>query len=890
MSLSPGTSLGHYDVTSLLGEGGMGQVWQATDTQLNRQVALKILPDAFADDPDRLARFTREAQILASLNHPNIAAIYGIEEAEGTRALVLELVEGPTLGDRIAQGPIPLDEALPIAKQIAEALEAAHEAGVIHRDLKPANIKVKADGTVKVLDFGLAKALAGDAQGPDLSQSPTMTASMSGTREGVILGTAAYMSPEQARGQTLDKRTDIWSFGCVLYEMLTGRTAFGGDTLSDTIANVIEREPDWKRLPASLPPLVRRLIRRCLVKDRRDRLHDVADARLEIAEATRAPGTMTSEAEAVPGLKVWQRPLPAAIVASVLAAVIGLGGWVLTRPDPGSVMRFTIAPPASAPLVLSGLRHDLAISPDGTQIVYGGAPAGLVNQLNLRSIDELEGEPLRGTAGGVGPFVSRDGQWVGFATGSRMLLKVPMNGGPTVPICQSSEQILGASWGGDNKIVFGTSGSLFSVPAGGGEPEALTRPGVGERHTWPFIIPGANAVLFVTATSAAVLTTGQLAVLDLDNMEVTPLGLVGTSPQYVSTGHLLYATQDGTVQAVGFDVTRLELTSDPVPVVEGVAVTDVGGANFSVSDQGRLFYVRSDVLSRADSRTLVWVNRDGDETRLGLGPGRYSSPRLSPDGTRVAFALQKAGNQDIVIYDLTLQRQTLLTFDSAQDDFPLWTPDGQRVVFRSDRDGERNLYWKPADGTGDVTRLTTSQRGHSPMAWSSDGTQLVINDGGAISVLSMEGGSQVEPLLAPAHRVAYPAISPDGRWMAYKSTESGHDEIYMKPFPAVDDGKWLVAPDGDDPVWARNGRELFYRGSGGRMMAMPIEFEPTPSFGSHEVLFAGRYMESGVQYDVAQDGRFLIVKESESTDGSSALITVALNWFEELKRLVPIAQ
>ena len=471
MPLSAGTRLGHYDVTALLGEGGMGQVWQATDTQLNRQVALKILPDAFVADPDRLARFTREAQILASLNHPNIAAIHGIEEAEGTRALVLELVEGPTLADRIAKGPIPLDEALPIAKQIAEALEAAHEAGVIHRDLKPANVKVKDDRTVKVLDFGLAKALDPNPDA-DPSQSPTLTAAA--TQMGVILGTAAYMSPEQARGKALDRRTDIWSFGCVLFEMLTGRSAFAGETLSDTIANVLERKQHGEALPSGTPDAIRRLLRRCLDKDVRNRLQHIGDARVEIAEALWIPDTQTSEAVQVLPLQLWQRPVPALAIALMLSGIAGLGIWTATRPESVSndLMQFVIVPPDSAPLSTGSEWPDLAISADGGLVVYVSSAAGGVGtQLNARPVDQLDGEPVPGVKNGFAPSVSPSGEWIGFLASPLNLQRVSVLGGTPETLAQTSAKIYGASWEDDDAIIFGTNGrGLFRVQPGGDQP------------------------------------------------------------------------------------------------------------------------------------------------------------------------------------------------------------------------------------------------------------------------------------------------------------------------------------------------------------------------------------------------------------------------------------
>ena len=582
MALSPGTKIGHYDVTALLGEGGMGQVWQATDTQLGRQVALKILPDAFAADPDRLARFTREAQILASLNHPNIAQIHGIEEAEGTRALVLELVEGPTLADRIAKGPIPLDEALPIAKQIAEALEAAHEAGVIHRDLKPANIKVREDGTVKVLDFGLAKALAGDA-GSDPSESPTVTAA--GTREGVILGTAAYMSPEQARGRPLDKRTDIWSFGCVLFEMLTGQPVFSSETVSDTIANVLDRQPRWGALPAGTPAAVRKLLRRCLDKERKERLQHIGDARVEIRDAL--DGTSAVETAAVPTAHSVGRSRTSmwlAVVVTVLLA--GWGGW-FANSRVGSdvelpIVRFEIP----AGLAIGPLGGTIAISPDGTHILQ----RGMGSPLSLRSMDQSD-IVRELVQQGDGPFFSPDGNWVGFFDAG--LSRMPTSGGAPSIIAEFGARDLGASWGSDETIVFATTVGLYRVTATGGEPELLAAPRSehGElAYAWPDLLPGGNVALF-TIVSEGPTRGADIAALDLGTGELTVVLRGGSRARYVATGHLVYV-EGARLHAVAFDPTTQKVGGEPAQMLtEEVAFGQRGGAQFDISQTGTLVYL-----------------------------------------------------------------------------------------------------------------------------------------------------------------------------------------------------------------------------------------------------------------------------------------------------------
>ena len=718
MSLKPGQSIGPHKVVRLLGEGGMGQVWQATDTQLNREVALKILPDAFAADPERLARFTREAQILASLNHPNIAAIYGIEEAEGTRALVLELVEGPTLADRIAHGAMPIEDALPIARQIADALEAAHEAGVIHRDLKPANIKVREDGTVKVLDFGLAKALD-PSPDADPSQSPTLTAAA--TQMGVIMGTAAYMAPEQAKGKVADKRADIWAFGVVLYEMLTGRRAFDGGDVSEVMAKVITLELEWDALPPELPPALVTYLRRCVQKDPRERIRDIGDVRLAMAGAfdvpipPPAPAELAETPVVVPRLRVWQHPMPAAAAVLAALALGGLAVWTLTRPDviPADLMRFAIVPPDTAPLSFGGGRQDLAISPDGSQVVYSGPnPSVTGPQLNLRPIDQLVGAPLRGGEGGFGPFVSPDGEWVGFLANATTLQKVSIFGGPPVTLTESPNSIFGASWGTDDQIVFGTNGAgLFRVSGGGGEPEALTTLDTeqGEvNHLWPFIIPGREAILFVIGTGAP-LTTGQLAVLDLETREVTRLGLAGVSPHYVSTGHLVYAAEDGSVRAVPFDATSLEVTGNPVPLVEGVVVKASGAADFGISDNGRLVYALGgggagfDLTSR-----LVVTGQDGAGTPLADIAGFAWYPRFSPDGTRVAFAVSETpvgGDADVWVLDIERGTRTRLTSEGNNRFYPVWSPDGSQLAFADGIWATNRVLLTSADGSGEPETL-----------------------------------------------------------------------------------------------------------------------------------------------------------------------------------------
>ena len=887
MPLSAGTRLGHYDVTTLLGEGGMGQVWQATDTQLNRQVALKILPDAFASDPDRLARFTREAQILASLNHPNIAAIYGIEEADGTRALVLELVEGPTLADRIAKGPIRLDEALPIARQIAEALEAAHEAGVIHRDLKPANIKVREDGTVKVLDFGLAKAFQPDAGDPGLSQSPTISLTAAATQMGMIIGTAAYMAPEQAKGLTVDKRADIWAYGAVLFEMLTGRKLFDAGDVSEMLASVLVKDPDISSIGSHVPAHIRSVVRQCLVKDPKERLRDIGDVRLAMKGTFETTVNTPATPSVAPKLQVWQRPTAAIAVPLVLVAVTGLAVWSLT-PDPAlDLARFVLTAPPSEPVRISLGAVDLAISPDGQRVVY---TIGTPPQLYVRAIDQLAGSPLAGTEGARNPFFSPDGAWVGFQSleGRGELKKVSVLGGPSVTLCVLDAELRGASWGADDTIIYGsTRGTgLFRVAAAGGEPEVLTTPEAPERHYWPEILPGGKAVLFTVVTD-----TAGIALLHLETGEQAPLVPAGSQPRYVATGHIVYGTE-GTLRAVPFDLARLSVTGDPVPVVEGVVTKAYGAADFSLAEDGSLVYV-SGAAGGLATGTLVWVDRAGREEPIDARPRRYAWVRISPAGTQVAMEVQEASGQ-VWVYDLTRGTETPLTLGSAGNRWPLWTTDGERIVWRSGS----GLVWRAADGTGEVeTLVPDGPTPLTPYAWSADGSTLVANTSSPtadILTVAMQGEHSVEPILVTEFGEFRPAVSSDGRWMAHSSNESGHTEIYVRPFPNVNDGRYLISTGGgNSPVWSPDGRELFYR-NGDAMMVVSVSADPAFVAGTPEVLFRGAY-SGGVQgsagrvYDIAPDGeRFLMIRQGTAEEtGTLTDIILVENWFEELKRLVP---
>ena len=896
MPLQSGATLGPYKVAKLIGQGGMGEVWQARDTKLDRDVALKVLPKAFTSDPDRLARFEREAKVLASLNHPNIGSIYGLEEAEGIRALVLELVEGPTLADRIKQGPIPMDEALPIAKQIAEALEAAHERGVIHRDLKPANVKVKEDGTVKVLDFGLAKAFQPDASDPNMSMSPTISLTAAATQMGMVIGTAAYMAPEQAKGKPIDKRADVWAFGAVLYEMLTGRRAFVGDDVSDTLAAVLRAEVNLDGLPEETPARLCQVLRSCLQRDLKQRVHDVADVQLAMEGAFETTVSASTETTTAATRQVWQRPVPATLIVLLLVAITGLAVWSLTRPPPappGPVARFPI--PLAADQTFSYIgRHVVAISPDGTNIAY------IANQgLWVRPVDQLQATLVRGTeAEARSPFFSPDGQWIGFFAAGQ-LKKVSISGGAPVTLC-AAQNPWGASWGPNDSILFGQGPEgIWQVPGTAGAPEQLIAVEEGEVAHGPQMLPGGEWVLFtLRPAGTSAWDEAQIVVESVTTGERVVLIEGGRDARYVPTGYLVYVL-NGVVLAVGFDLGARQVIGGSVPLVEGVSYSTIsansGAAHFSLADNGSLVYVPGSA-GGGTVVSLVWVGRDGDEERIPAPPRAYDRPRVSPDGTRVAVDIADGDNTDVWIWDLARETLTQLTFDEGVDDLPLWTPDSARVVFSSSREGG-GLFWKAADGTGQVERLKEGIA--RPSAWAADG-RLIFQQTGDIGVLTMEGERTVEMLLDAEFREAEPALSPDGRWLAYLSNETDTPLIYVQPFPNIDDGLWNVSLGfGADPVWSPDGRELFYRRPTDLMVAQ-VETEPTFSSRTPEPLFSlSGYAITGAgapgrRFDVAPDGdRFIFPTsgtdaQTSDDDPFNGLIFVE-NWFEELKARVPIS-
>ncbi len=899
----------------------MGEVYLAHDSGLGREVALKVLPSAFADDATRMTRFRREARVLASLNHPNIAAIYGLEESGLTPALVMELVEGSTLAECIAgyspepaspgvatglshqpaddavkssklrgssqRRPLQLGECLEIARQMADALEAAHEKGIIHRDLKPANVKIRPDGVVKVLDFGLAKAFHSPDSGVNLNQTHALTASIDPDRPGIIVGTASYMSPEQARGEELDKRTDIWSFACVLYELLTGKPAFGKATLSDTFAAILGGEPEWQALPEGLPTSVRTLLRRCLQKDPKLRLHDIADARIEIEDALRRPG----DAETLGEQPKSPTRLPRWVLAGILLASIMAGVLLSTlrRAPPRSrvVTRFVVSLPGSDRLAL-GLTPAVALSPDGSLLVYA-ADHGGVTQLYLRSMDRLEATAIPGTEGASSPFFSPEGRWLGFFADGR-LKKVSLSGGGALVLCNAPFG-RGATWAADDTIIFAPSlaSGLFRVSAAGGTPQALTTPDhtQGEfGHRWPEILPGGQELLF-TIWRGTNADEARIGLLSLETGERRVLIEGGAGAHYLPSGHLVYVRGDQLL-AIPFDFRTQQVWGTPAAILEGVSMGGAGAADFSSSLDGSVAYISGGLHLGVGA--LVWVDRHGAPQPLPLPPRPYVFPRLSPDGRQLAVGITGT-NAGLWLYELS--RGTLTRLASTSNvPLPIWTPDGKHLTFRPAAGISSNLYSIPADGSGAAEPLLTSENPQWPGSWTPDGKVLAFQQvdprtGFDIWILRREGELNPQPFLQSPANEGAPAFSPDGHWLAYVSDESGRNEVYVVPFPGPG-GKWQISTEGGaEPVWAWNRKELFYR-SGSRMMAVTVATQPAFVAAKRQLLFEGPY-EPGFSgaglpnYDITRDGQRFVMIQGTERPSLPTQITVVLNWSEELK-------
>src|SRR5215469_4877145 len=833
--MGPQPSIAHYRITVKLGEGGMGEVWLATDTKLGRDVAMKVLPEAFAHDADRFARFTREAQVLAALNHPNIAAIYGVEE----RALVMELVPGHTLAERIARGAMALDEALPIAKQIAEALEYAHERGVIHRDLKPANIKITPEGRVKVLDFGLAKAVSGEPAAADPISSPTLT--MRSTQPGVILGTAAYMSPEQARGQCVDRRADIWAFGVILFEMLTARQLFLGRTVSDTLAHVLKGDIDLTGVPAGVRPT----LERCLRRDPLLRWRSIGDVFLLLEQGVSAASPVAARRSVLP----WA-------IAGALAlalAVIGAGWWNASRPVDHPLIRFNVDLGTEA---MPGLNLTAAISPDGRRLVFPARGPDGKQQLATRLLDQAQITFLPGTENGSDAFFSPDSQWIAFFAG-RILKKISVLGGSPETVVTAQQFSPGGSWGGDGNIVT-SSFDLFTVSSGGGLPQRIKRRSLGTNYRWPQVLPGGGAVLYTVAYSLNQMDGASIEIMPFKTGSPKVLARGGYYGRYLPTGHLVYIRQ-GALVGVKFDPEALEVHGAPVPLLEDVAANPVtGGGQFDFSNTGTLVYTSG--KSAAQEWRLSWLDSSGTTEPLMPTAGLFATPRLSPDGRKVAFTGKGA---DLYVYDLERRKLSRLTFTGGANR-PVWSPDSLHLLFLRSGSG---ATWIRSDGVGEPQTILIGSRPY-PYSFTPDGRRLAYLDSSTETGLDIwtvaldltdpdhPKAGKPEAFLRTAADESAPQFSPDGRWIAYQSS-SDSQEIYVRPFPAAGGGTWQISTGGGLlPLWSD--KQLFYPGSW--------------------------------NLDLAPDGKwFLVLSLPEAAPGAkgSVHVTVLLNFFDWVRKRLP---
>jgi Tol biopolymer transport system component len=899
VSLSSGTRIGSYTVVSPLGAGGMGEVYRAKDTKLGRDVAIKVLPVSLAADPERLARFEREARVLASLNHPHIASIYGVEDSTDVKALVLELVEGPTLQDRLDEGPIPPAEALAIARQIAEALEAAHERGIVHRDLKPANVKLDADGKVKVLDFGLAKALdplaSPSNSSPDITHSPTMSL---GTQAGMILGTAAYMSPEQARGKAADKRADIWSFGVVLFEMLTGKRLFAGETVSDTLAAVLRNEISFEDLPPPAPTAVRTLLARCLERDPKNRLRDIGEARISIDAMLAAPNE--------PAVSDGKRPETGTragwIAAAAMALVAAFAGWKwLSTPatPPSPVTAFAVALPQGIGIPRSD-SPVLALSRDGRTLVFAANDAK-GQRLYRRSMGRVEITPIDGTEGAADPVISPDGKLVAFVAGQK-LKTIPIAGGTPTILCDSPAD-RGIAWTPDGRIFFSPSfdTGLMQIPANGGTPAAVTKPGRDERsHRWPDVLPGGKAVLFTVGmlTSPGNYDGSPIAAVDLATGREKVLVPAARMARFVPPDRLVFQ-RDVKLYAVRFDPRTLTVLSAPVVVFEGVGGEVSSGAGyFSAADDGTLSFAPATAL--VDASQIVLVSRTGVATPLPLPSRSYHYPRFSPDGKKIAFSAGSGPSasflgtdDDVWTYDLSSKGLNRLTFE-GHDVHPVWSPDGKWIAYTSAGGPMMGVQRKASAGNGPPESVWKQSDPRIVNCWTPTGASLLVTSMGhtiGLWLVPVPRGENPSLLLSdPGGAESWAArISPDGRYIAYTSFASGNNIVFAETYPPGA-GKWQVSPeDGMMPVWGKDGRELFYL-QGDRMMAIDVRTESTFSAGPPRVLFSGSYDTRTApvdNFDVSPDGQTFLMIRREGVSQAASQIDVLLHFGATLRAAAP---
>lgn len=884
-----GTTLAHYRVEEQIGAGGMGIVYRAVDTTLKRSVALKLLPDKCAKDPESRARFEREARLLAALNHPHIASIYGFETIESRCFLVLEYVPGETLAEHIARKPLAIPDALRIGLQLAAALESAHRHGIVHRDLKPANVKITPDGTVKVLDFGLAKTFASVAA----DAAETATLAMADTIPGVVLGTAAYMSPEQARGQPIDKRTDIWAFGCVLFEMLTGRRAFDGATVSDCVAAVLGQEPDWTALPSTMPAALMKVLRRCLQKDINKRLQDIGDVRIEMEEA------LTGSSEpAVPATGSKRRS------GLIAAAGVALGGAIVAAVLLGvtrqrallPVTKFSIALPAGEVVNPSGL--SVRVSQDGSRLAWVSADGAGRSRIYSRGIDQFDGTALDNTAGGASPSFSPDSKWISFThSATRTIRKIAISGGAAVTVAPFETTSV-INWTGPDELMGSVQypGAIVRITASNGAQQAVTRLDTGKDekvHARPVLLPGGKALVYVVGGGgmdtwddarivAHVLATGERKVIIEGGM----------GPSYSATGHLLYA-REGKLLAVPFDADRLEVTGAPVPVIDGVFMcVNTGSAHYSLGGNGTLAYAPGIVLG--GRRELVWVDRNGKEEPIPVPARAFLHPRLSPDDKNLAVEVEGPVH-DFWTYDFGRGLMSKVTTEGSSH-WPVWTPDGSRLSYRRWLDGYFSMWWLPADRSSAPQRLTDIGRMQSPASWSPDGRVVAftqVNSGTGPDVFVMDVGERhPRPFTQTRFAEGAPRFSPDGRWIAYTSNESGRNEIYVQQYPGPGAKIQISSGGGTDALWRRKGGELYYR-DGDKMMFVRVSLSGALNPSKPEILWTAKYAHgmgsacgppgtTSSNYDATADGsRFLMIKHEEV---APPRINVIVNWTEELKR------
>lgn len=891
MPLASGAKIGAYEVLAPIGAGGMGEVYRALDPKLGREVAIKVLSDQVSADTDRMLRFQREAQILAALNHPHIGAIYGIEDSRQGPALVMELVEGPTLADRIVPGPVSSEEALSISRQIAEALEYAHDRGVIHRDLKPANIKVTEDGEVKVLDFGLAKVLQGETPAAaDASNSPTFTAA---TQMGVVLGTAAYMSPEQAKGRRVDRRTDIWAFGCVLYEMLTGRGCFGGETVTDTLAAILREEPDWSRLPPNVPMRIRDLLRRCLTKDLKQRLQAIGEARIAIDEAGNSP---QSAQPATSRRSAWTLLLPWTVAALfAFAFLLASAQWWRSSHPQQAVMKFDVSLAPDQAFNFEG-HAPVAISPDGLHIAYA-LRQGAEAQLYVRALDSLEPTPLAGTEGAFGPFFSPDGRMLAFFAKGK-LMKVPVLGGPVVQLCDTSGNPRGGTWSTNGSIyaALTATSAVMRIPQDGGTPQPFTSIDTAKRdrtHRWPQALPDGDHVLFTVGTmdSPEYYDDSEIDVVSASTGQRSVVLKGARMAFYVSTGQLVYA-RGTTLFAVPFDLKRLAVTGSATPLFQNVSGDPTDGASFFSISRAGLIYVAGPEVN--DRSLLSWVDRSGNVRDLPAPPHHYRDMRISPDGKRVAVGISEK-TQDIWIYDFTSRAMNRLTFE-GQNQVPVWTADGKRIFYMTNQgSGQHLLKWISADGSSPAEGLSAVDSTiRLPMSVTPDGRYLAYTnfaDGNAsistMILLSVQGEHKEQPFSQTDSNGDWPTFSPDGNWLVYAGKQGSQTEIFVQPHPPTG-GRWQISTQGGtEPMWSGNGRYIFYRDLSDNLMVSRVNTTQGFHASTPETYFKGLYRASGAlqTYAVSKDDRqVLILRATRGAEIPNHSVMI-LNWIEELRRL-----